>query len=182
MNIDFGRSHMETLADLMRIADKHSCVITFGIGSSPSIDLDEELLEKSGLTSELIEEMRDKKQITEVASLFDKAWFELYDKRNNTHSTLAYIESSTHFVVSRDNYSLFEEVSADLEEWLDDHDDFGRPDEYFIMVSHNPTIIHGFGNKEKIEDFRVYRSGMALKFFGDLVCDYLKEPRIVRSY
>lgn len=28
----------------------------------------------------------------------------------------------------------------------------------------------------------VYREGMALKFFGDLVCDYLGEERIVRTY
>lgn len=28
----------------------------------------------------------------------------------------------------------------------------------------------------------VYREGMALKIFGDLVCDYLGEERIVRTY
>jgi len=51
-----------------------------------------------------------------------------------------------------------------------------------IDFSDSPTIINGFGNETKVVDYRVYREGMALKFFGDLVCDYLEEPRIVESY
>ena len=50
--------------------------------------------------------------------------------------------------------------------------------------SHMETLVElvdcGFGNDECVEDFRCYRNGMALKFFGDLVCDYLGEPRIDR--
>ena len=41
------------------------------------------------------------------------------------------------------------------------------------------TTIKGF---DGLEHPSVYREGMALKFFGDLVCDYLGEERIVRVY
>lgn len=50
--------------------------------------------------------------------------------------------------------------------------------------NHLKTIadIYGFGNDNRIKDFRCYRPGMALKYFGDLVCDYLGEERICRVY
>ena len=182
MNIDFGTSHMETLSDLMKLAEKHNCRITFGFASMPEQEIDEDILKKNGFTDKLIEEMKEKMTIEDAVSSFDKLWFELYDKNNKTHNSLVYIESGTHFVLPKDDYYLIHGISEELEALLDEHDEFYRPDEYVIHECHNPTIIHGFGNKEKIEDFRVYRSGMALKYFGDLVCDYLSEPRIVRCY
>lgn len=183
MNIDFATPHMETLSDLMKLAKKHNCGIAFGFASSPEQEIDEDILKKNGFTDDLIEEMKDKMTIDDAASSFDKLWFELFDRNNNTHHSMTYIESGTYFVLPKDNYYLFSEgISEELEKLLDEHDEFYRPDEYVIHESYNPTIIHGFGNKEKIEDFRVYRSGMALKFFGDLVCDYLKESRIARCY
>ena len=182
MNIDFGQSHMETLSDLMKLAEKHNCRITFGFASSPEQEIDEDILKKNGFKDEHIEEMKEKMTIDDAVSSFDKLWFELYDKNNKTHNTMVFIESSTYFVLPRDDYYLIHGISYDLENLLDEHDEFCRSDEYVIHESYNPTVIHGFGNEGKIEDFRVYRSGMALKFFGDLVCDYLKEPRITRSY
>lgn len=183
MNIDFGLSHMQTLAELMQIAEKHNCRITFGFATSPEQEIDEDVLKRNGFTDELIEEMKEKMTINDAVSSFDKVWFELYDQNNKTHSSLTYIESGTYFVLPKDNYYIFSEgISEELENLLYEHDEFYRSDEYVIHESYNPTIIHGFGNNEKIRDFRVYRSGMALKFFGDLVCDYLKEPRIERSY
>ena len=182
MNINFATPHMETLSDLMKLAEKHNCKITFGFASSPEQEIDEDILKKNGFTEELIEEMKEKMTIEDAVSSFDKLWFELYDKNNKTHNSLVYIESGTHFTLPKYNYYQIHGVSEELENLLDEHDEFYRADEYVIHECHNPTIIHGFGNKEKIEDFRVYRSGMALKFFGDLVCDYLKEPRIDRCY
>lgn len=183
MNIDFGLSHMETLADLMKIAEKHNCKITFGFATSPEREINEDILKRNGFADELIEEIKDKMTINDAVSSFDKVWFELYDQNNKTHSSLTYIESGTYFVLPKDNYYLFSEgISEELENLLMEHDEFYRADEYVIHECYNPTIINGFGNEGKIEDFRVYRSGMALKFFGDLVCDYLKEPRIERCY
>ena len=182
MNIDFGVSHMETLSDLMRIAEKHNCRITFGFASSLEQEIDEDILKRYGFTDELIEEMKEKMTINNAVSLFDEVWFELYDQRNKTYNTMTFIESSTYFVLPKDDYYLINGISEDLENVLDEHDEFYRPDEYVIHQGYNPTIICGFGYEKRVEDFRVYRSGMALKYFGDLVCDYLKEPRISRCY
>jgi hypothetical protein len=177
---------METLADLMQIAEKHNCKICFGVLTSTEQKIDEDIIKQHGFTDELFEEMKDKMEIHDSASSFDKVWFELFDKSANSYSTMAYIESSTYFTVDKTSEWDFrygeDEPSDDLIAWLDENDELWDMDRYTIHQQHNPTIIHGFGNKERVEDFRVYRSGMALKFFGDLVCDYLNEPRIKRCY
>lgn len=181
MNVSFGTSHMETLADLMQLAAKHNCKITFGCYSSHEADMDEDILKRHKFTEEDIAFIRDNMNIGTLDSTFDKIWFELYDKNTNTHNTMAYIESSTYLSVSQDEFP-YEYPSDDLTEKLEEHDEMLESGVYTLHLSHNPTIIFGFGNTEKIEDYRVYREGMALKFFGDLVCDYLKEPRICRCY
>ena len=48
-----------------------------------------------------------------------------------------------------------------------------------LYRSFGETKVTGFPGQERPN---VYREGMALKFFGDLVCDYLGEERIVRTY
>ena len=61
-----------------------------------------------------------------------------------------------------------------------DWDDNGILDDKVVLFARlDETVIKGFNG---LEHPNVYRAGMALKFFGDLVCDYLKEERIVRSY
>lgn len=187
MNVDFGQSHMETLADLMKLAEKHNCRIRFGFYTNSEQEIDEDIVKSIGLTDELMEELRDKMTIKYSASHFDKIWFELYDMRFENYNTMAYIESGTYFAVDRldeDEFYFDEEdkPSEELIEWLEERDEMWGMDEYTINESNNPTIIHGFGNKERIEDYRCYRSGMALAYFSDLVCDYLKEPRIHRVY
>lgn len=186
MNIEFYNSHIETLADLIKLAEKHNCKIHFGFYSSSEREIDRDIVDKQGLTEELIQEIYDKMTVADCASSFDKAWFELHDLRNDTYNSMTYIESSTYFVVeklSEFDFRFDEDTPSDeLIEWLESHDNLWGTDVYTINESHSPTIICGFGNKERIEDFRCYRSGMAVKFFGDLVCDYLKEPRIHRVY
>ena len=186
MNIDFCTSHMETLADLIKLAEKHNCKIHFGFSTSSEREIDEDIINRIGLKDGLFEEMKDKMEIHDSASSFDRVWFELYDKTADSYSSMAYIESSTYFTVeklSEWDFRFEEDTpSEELIVWLEEHDELWDLDKYTIHESHNPTIIHGFGNKERVEDFRVYRSGMALKFFGDLVCDYLNEPRIARCY
>lgn len=186
MNIEFYASHTETLSDLMKIAEKHNCVITFGFANSCDRDIDEDVLKKNGFTAELLEELKDKMEVKDAASTFDKAWFQLYEKDTKKYHTMAYIENSTYVVVEKTDECNFrfddEEPSDELIAKLEELDELLEIGVYTINQSYNPTIIHGFGNESKVEDFRVYRSGMALKYFGDLVCDYLKEPRINRCY
>ena len=181
MNIDFGSNHMETLVDLQALAEKHNCKITFGFDSHHETDIDEDILKKHSFTDEDIDFIRNNMNVNSCDSTFDRMWFELYDKNNKTYNNMIYIESSTYLVVEIDDYSL-EYPSDELTAKLEEHDEMTEIGAYTIIESYNPTIIHGFGNKEKVEDYRVYRSGMALKFFGDLVCDYLNEPRIQRTY
>lgn len=186
MNIDFCNSHMETLADLMKIAEKHNCAITFGITSHSDRDIDEDVLKKNGFTSELLEELKCKMTVKDSVSSYDNAWFQLYEKNTKTYHTMAYIENSAYVIVEKLDELEFrfddEEPSDELIATLEKLDEMLEIGVYTINEHYNPTIIHGFGNKEKVEDYRVYRPGMALKFFGDLVCDYLKEPRIKRCY
>lgn len=181
MNVDFGSSHIETLADLIKIAEKHNCKITFGFDSHHETDIDEDILKKCGFTDEDLAFIRNNMNIYSCDSTLDRIWFELYDENNKTYNNMIYIESSTYFVVGEDGCSI-EYPSYELTTKLEEHDEMTEIGVYTILESYNPTIIHGFGNKEKVEDYRVYRSGMALKFFGDLVCDYLNEPRIQRTY
>lgn len=101
MNIDFCRSHMETLADLMKIAKKHNCTITFGVTTHGDREIDEDVLKKNGFTAELLEELKDKMEIKDAASTFDKAWFQLYEKDTKTYHTMAYIENSTYVIVEK---------------------------------------------------------------------------------
>lgn len=54
-----------------------------------------------------------------------------------------------------------------------------KGDELLIYCRLGETEVTGFPNQERPN---VYREGMALKFFGDLVCDYLGEERIARTY
>lgn len=72
-------------------------------------------------------------------------------------------------------------LSKETEEFLEDNDYESSDDggKRLLYVSFSETKIKGF---DKQEHPSVYREGMALKFFGDLVCDYLGEERIVRVY
>lgn len=186
MNIEFYTSHVETLADLTKLAKKHNCRINFGVNTSHEEEIDVDILKRHGFTDELFEELKDKMTVTFASSSFDTVWFELADKATGTYSTMTYTESGTYFTVEKLGELDFrfdeDETSEELIAWLEDHDELWDTDMYTIHQHHNPTVIYGFGNEERVEDFRVYRSGMALKYFSDLVCDYLKEPRIERVY
>lgn len=186
MNISFCKAHMETLAYLMKLAEKHDCRIHFGFDTNYDRELDKDIAERHGLTDALHQEMDEKMNISDSASTFSKIWFELYDMTTESYSSMAYIESSTYFLVEKlgeyDFRSEEDQPSEELITWLEEHDKMWGYEHYTINESHNPTIIHGFGNEKPIEDYRCYRSGMALAYFSDLVCDYLKEPRIHRVY
>lgn len=185
MNVEFYSSHIDTLADLIKLAEKHNCRINFGTYTSTEREIDEDILKKHKITDELLEEMKIKMTINNSLSSFDKVWFELYDKNTNTYNTMTYIESSTYFIVEKLREFEFrfeeDEPSEQLIEWLEENDENWDYEAYTLHLQNNPTIICGFGNN-RVEDYRVYRSGMALAFFSDLVCDYLKEPRINRVY
>lgn len=186
MNIEFYNNHIETLCDLKALADKHGCRLSFGV------DHDEE----NGATSfDSFDCIFDNEHNRDIIDDLDRCgyiddesrikttrfWFELYDPNNEErhYHLMSYVETTAYVKyyewsceTPKDETAQFiEENEAD---WFPIGDDA-----HIFYYSKCDTIIKGF---EKQEHPSVYRSGMALKFFGDLVCDYLGEQRIQRVY
>lgn len=108
--------------------------------------------------------------------------------KNEVNQLIYYVNSN--YVTIKKDFDIFtseelEGIGVDEDELiqkLDKHDEFLDFDEYTLNFSSDATYIYGFGNKEPVKNHLVYRNGMALKYFGDYVCDYLGEPRIERTY
>lgn len=174
MNIEFYSAHLKTLKDLQDIAEKHNCYINFGINNENGAEIDEDLLKDVGFNIEQLKKLNLSYQNYEISRL----WFELNERQTGNHNSLSYIESSTSFYFDKDDNS-WDEVSEEFKDFLDEEDDLG---ECFIHKNNSSTIVKGFGLDKTEKSGLVYRSGMALKFFADYVCDYLGEKRIVRNY
>lgn len=183
MDVYFGSVHLQTLCDLEQLANKHNCFIHFGVNQHNSEDIDIE--SDFGCSPEIIEELEEKGYFDSGEQRFEATtlWFELFDNNNCTHHQLEYIDGyeRAEYIVNK-----FEELSDEAENFLDEAsgDDGGYnpycdSDIRTLYRSFAGTKITGFPGQEHPS---VYREGMALKFFGDLVCDYLGEERIVRVY
>ena len=183
MNIYFGSAHMQTLCDLEKIATKHNCVIHFGVDQHNSDDIDVE--SDFSCSPEVAQELDEKGHFDchEMKYEATTIWFELLDNNSNTLHQLQYIDG-----YERAEYILntFEELSDRTEEFLDDvsgdsgnYNPYDDSHIYTLYRSFGETKVTGFPGQERPS---VYREGMALKFFGDLVCDYLSEKRIERVY
>lgn len=180
MVVDFYTEHCETLCELIQMAKKHNCNIKFGFRSDSRSEIDEDLLLSNGFTEDMLKEFLDNVEVNSEHYSNEVLWFELYDKRDKTYHNLEYINANTFFYFDKD-YSD-DDLSEELIELIDELEYEGMG---FINITDNTTKIFGFTPESKnqwIETNEVYRSGMALKFFGDYVCDYLGEERIVRVY
>lgn len=184
MNIDFHSGHIETLCDLKAIAEKHNCKISFGVRSYTENTLDEELLKQEGFTDDEINYMRDSLEIVDTSYTDDSIYFELIEKDSGKVNSLIYAKRGAVIIISKDSCrsEYLNDMSDELYDKLEEHDSSYDYDNFTIYIDHDPTIIRGFGNDEIVENYQVYRSGMALKYFGDYVCDYLGELRIERVY
>lgn len=181
MNIEFMSAHMETLMELKQLAEKHGCRITFGVDSWTGVD--PEFEEFDGYTSEIYKELNDKGTFYGGVIDTTKFWFQLCDP-NNKERRYHYLEYSEGEQMITYELLSFEELSKKAEEFIEENraewDEDGTIDDKVILSTRlGGTTIKGFDGLEKSN---VYREGMALKFFGDLVCDYLGEERIVRTY
>lgn len=181
MYIDFYNQHCETLCELIQMAKKHQCSIKFGFRSDTGSDLDVDILLENGFTQELGEEFLDNIDVRDVNCNYNCIWFELYDTRDKTHHTLEYSDNNVSFYFD-DTYDS-DIVSEDLINLIDEVKSEYIPG--FIQLRGGGTKIFNFSEESKdewVQTNEVYRSGMALKFFGDYVCDYLGEEKIVRVY
>lgn len=187
MNIEFYNSHLETLCELKNIAKKHGYTISFGTSSNSEEIIDNELFQENEFTDKEIEAIKEILEITNCNYSNEKIWFELNGK-NESNQLVYYVDSN--YVTIKKDYGDFtcaelRDAGVDedkLIEKLDNYDEFLDYDEYTLNFKSDTTYIYGFGNKEPVKNHLVYRNGMALKYFGDYVCDYLGEPRIERTY
>ena len=200
MTIAFYDAHMRTLTKLNEIAEKHGMRIRFGTRSDFTCEADATLLndfienDTPDCLNEYYHEIIDGK----IMMTENRMWFELYEPRptekSGKYHVMTYVQSSVGFRLQDDWEESLENVKDDFDE-DDEEENINNINKLINFIndsmgdgwqgidfSDSPTIINGFGNETKVVDYRVYREGMALKFFGDLVCDYLEEPRIVESY
>lgn len=181
MNIEFTSAHMQTLIELKTIAEKHGCRIIFGVDSWAGVDPEFEKFD--GYTSEIHEELNDKGNFSNGVIDMTKFWFQFCDP-NNKERQYHYLEYTEGEQTITYEPFPFEEFSEEVEEFISenraDWDDSGAIDDKVVLFTRlGGTTICGF---KGLEHPSVYRAGMALKFFGDLVCDYLGEERIRRVY
>lgn len=200
MTITFGDTHIDTLIKLKELAAKHGMMIRFGTESSFEIDEDVTLLDEVlNFKKHELDYLDDNSfEIIkgDVQHKFNKIWFELYEPRQNEnkpkHHTMSYTQEEV-FCLLEDDWKEYIERDIDMlkleeneegakivEGVLEKFEDNAEED--YLTASTSPTIIFGFGKEEKREDYRVYRSGMALHYFMELVCDYLGEPHILNTY
>ena len=188
MNTTFSSIHLETLVDLQALAKKHDCRISFGCRSDIYEQVNNEVLRENGTTKEIIEKISNGWEydisINNIQSTNEQIWFQLYDPNGEKHNNvMTYNNNRAYFEVEFD-YNFEEENNRDLIDWLEEHsvDWNDDRDKYIICLDNSPTIINGFDYEEEHKDYRVYREGMALHYFTELVCNYLKEPMIKRTY
>lgn len=178
MTVDFYKSHIETLCELKELAYKHNCSIAFGVrnDSNPELNFDD--------CDEIFPEniLEDLKRCGDIVKGYRNAtylWFELYDRNTCRYHNMTYVDGD--YYIEYDRF-YFEEVEEETQNWIEENvADWSDPtdDHLTFCKSFGYTKSSGFNGAETPN---VYRSGMALKFFGDLVCDYLGEDRIVRTY
>ena len=178
MNITFGPRHINTLIKLKEIADRHNCVISFGTNDCGSeILIDDFKPYFKDLTDEICEYVNDNYTVLRSHDKSSHYWFELYDKEKEKYNTLTYTELD--MLIEFDTPSAYVEYNMpdEVEDWFLNNQSWDDA----IAVETSDQKIRGFEGVDTT-DINVYREGMALKFFGDLVCDYLGEPRIEEVY
>ena len=98
MGITFGKPHMDTLNKLYALANKHNCVIFFGVDDIYEEAFDWELFAKQNNieNDDIMQDIYDNLRVSREATYGAKYWFELYDKNTQTHHTFAYYDYVTY--------------------------------------------------------------------------------------
>ena len=192
MITEFYSAHLDTLCELKALAEKHGCKISFGTRSDFST---EELIADDlfavGVPSKIIDKLLSPFEyhfdVTNIQTSYDELWFQLYDPSNEErkYHAMTYKQIGVYFELEKDwDFDCDTEGNEKFIEWCEENQvDCNDDDDKFIFnLTDFPTIINGFGYKKEKKDYRVYREGMALHYFTELVCKYLKEPMIKRTY
>ena len=192
MIAEFYSAHLDTLCELKALAEKHNCKISFGTRNDFSTEeLSSSDLFAVGVPSKIIDRLINPYEyhfsIENVKISYDELWFQLYDPNNENrkYHVMAYKEIGVYFELEKDwDFDCDTKGNEKFIEWCEENQvDWNDDDDKFIFnLTDSPTIINGFGYKKEKKDYRVYREGMALHYFTELVCKYLKEPMIERTY
>lgn len=179
--------HIDTICELKEIAARHGCKIAIHIEDYHTLEeaLEEVLdfmVEREYIDKNLLDELLEDYYFSDAVYQHDVVCFELLEPIYENGELDHYYY---HQMIYNDyhmwmDYSKCTDVhpSKEILEWTEENFDDDEGGRYYIETA--ITDVHGFkGVQTKVN---VYREGMALKNFGDLVCDYLGEPRIVKNY
>ncbi len=207
MTTTFHDSHMDTLMKLKALAEKHGMKIRFGTKNTNSSILDTSVLEPFKINQafiDLLDNYSNELIDGHINAASESIWFELYEPRpgqkSGYYSVMVYEQNNVYFRLNENWNSAIDELIDDISQEYEDEDtnncderiselekfrewlqDIGSDYHNFVSFNNSPTRIRGFG-KDNERDGSCYRDGMALHYFTELVCEYLKEPMIYNTY
>lgn len=186
MRLSLYKEHLETLAQLQEMAKKHNCHINLIIGEDHDLEQNgkafQMLIDRGYITKELFEEIKECYFLCEDILRSDQVWLELVETDSKTgrqkYNTLFYN-------VYRISFNLKEEYAAipskKVTDWIEENaNEYDWNDYKRVYIEGSYTKVYGFEGIDAKPN--VYREGILIREFGDLVCDYLKEPRIIKTY
>ena len=177
MNCTFTKEHVKTIIELTALAGKHNCYINFGTASDSGSGILDEVLLSKGFTQNMVKEIQENLDVDLPNYAVNGLWFSLYDTRNDTENVLKYVITQTDFY-----YDVENTLDCGLsEETLKKLSDVDCLSDGYVCLATAYTKVSGFGLETQKSNL-VYRSGIALKYFAEYVCDYLGEPRLNKVY
>lgn len=189
MNFEFYEAHIKTICDLQALAEKHNCKLAFGTRSDSFNDeIDESFLEEYlNCPEDIAEEICEKCSFEDIRGDYTNSFFELYDKTKEKYNTLTYFTISVAFkIICYDTIYTDDELSEKARDWLINNSMNGEwgyessSCDFYMNIDTTSEEVSGF--EYIIKEGHIYRPGIMLAVFTQLVCDYLGEERIVRTY
>jgi len=172
MNLSWGSAHFSTLCKLVELARKHDCTIglyTLNINENEINGIPDYFKLSKKAEAVLIDSSNVRNPLHKYCSVC----LELQDNANHTINQFIFSDESFQGKISCD-YEL-ELISDEIKREL------GIQENGFFEIEQlDHTVINGFNGIKK--NYGCYREGMVVEYFGDMVCDYLKEPRIKEVY
>lgn len=183
MNFEFYDAHIKTICDLQKLVEKHNCKLAFGTrNSSFNGEIDESFLkEYLNCSEDIAKEICEKCCFEEIRGDYTNSFFELYDKTKEKYNALTSLTLSVFFKIE----ICDDDLSTKAKNWLlnnSQNDEYGYDNNKYLMfvVDTTKEKVYGFDGIKK--EGWIYRPGIMLAVFTQLVCDYLGEERIVRIY
>lgn len=176
--------HINTLSKLHEIAKKYNCIINLEVRTNQSNEIEDvvEWLCDYGKISEKVKNfIIENTEIQERCNcVVEQFILTLRDRRTgkDIHNYHTYTEINGFIDFDSIDHDLYD-GDDELEEFFEDAEDGNSWYEYDF----NNNSYRGWeGLDTKSGNYHTYRNGMHIKFFGDLVCDYLGEEKIEEVY